>query len=195
MESSPVSTVLVIGRPGSGKGTQTELLAKRLGWETLSSGAIFRELRTKEGPLGDKVRAIYDEGKLFPHWFPTYIFENALFNIELSAGLIAEGFSRSLQQAEAFDEVLTWLGRRYIVIDLAVSDEEAARRQSHRNKTDERADSNTPEKIQIRLDEYHANTAPVIDFFKKNGTLIEIDGEKTPEEIAEEVYARIKELV
>ena len=141
------------------------------------------------------MRAVYDEGKLFPHWFPTYIFEDAIFNKDLGKGLIAEGFCRSIQQAEAFDEVLTWLGRRYVVIDLAVSDEEATRRQTHRNKSEERADSNTPEKIQVRLDEYHANTEPVIDFFKNNGTLVEIDGEQTPNEIGAEIYSKLKDLI
>ena len=195
MEPSPVSLVLIIGRPGSGKGTQTDLLAKKLGWKTFSSGAIFRELRAKPGPLGDKVRAVYDEGLLHPYWFPAYLFQNVILNTEPSEGLITEGLCRALKEAELFDDVLTWLGRGYIVINLAVSDEEAARRQSHRNKIDERADSNTPEKIQVRLNEYKENTEPVIDFFRTKGTLVEINGEQTPEEIAAELYGKLKELV
>jgi adenylate kinase len=192
---SPVSIVLIIGRPGSGKGTQTSLLAQKLGWDTLSSGNIFRELRTKEGPLGDKVREVYDAGLLFPYWFPAYLFQNAMLTADPAKGMIAEGFCRAKDETKVFDDVLAWLGRRYVVFNLAVSDEEAMRRQSHRNKSDERADSNTPEKIQIRLDEYHKNTAPVIDFFKEKGVLIEIDGEQTPEAIADELYAKVKELV
>jgi adenylate kinase len=195
MESSPVSLVLIMGRPGSGKGTQTELLAKRLGWDTLSSGGIFRELRTEKGALGDKVREVYDEGKLFPYWFPAYLFQESILKTPLDKGMIAEGFARALPEAQMFDEVLTWVGRNYVVFNLAVSDEEATRRQTHRNKSDVRADSNTPEKIQSRLDEYHKNTEPVLDFFKDKGTLIEIDGEQTPEEIAEELYAKLKEQI
>jgi adenylate kinase len=195
MEHTPVSTVLLIGRPGSGKGTQAELLTKKLGWEILSSGAIFRELRTKEGPLGDKVRSVYDEGILFPYWFPNYLFQNAVLNDDAHKGLIAEGFCRSRREAEVFDEVLTWLGRRYVVFNLAVSDEEAIHRQSHRNKTDARADSDTHEKIQIRLNEYRDITEPVINFFKEKGNLVEIDGEQSPDEIAAELYAKLKQHV
>ena len=195
MEHATVSTVLIIGRPGSGKGTQTKLLADKLGWETLSSGNIFRELRKKEGPLGDKIRSVYDEGLLFPYWFPAYLFQHAVLNMDITKGLIAEGFCRAPDEARVFDAVLTWLGRRYIVIDLTVSDEEATRRQSHRNKSEERADSNTPEKIRVRLNEYHKNTEPVIQFFKDKGNLIEINGEQTPEEIAEELYGKLKELI
>src|SRR6202042_2184697 len=132
------------------------------------------------------------EGILFPYWFPGYLFENAVLNADMHEGLIAEGFCRSRKEAEVFDEVLTWLGRHYVVFNLAVSDEEAIRRQSHRNKTDVRADSDTHEKIQIRLKEYKDITEPVIDFFREKGKLIEIDGEQTPEEIAAELYEKLK---
>lgn len=195
MDSDHVSIVLFIGKPGSGKGTQTELLAKKLGWDTLSSGDIFRKLRVKEGPLGDKVRAVYDEGLLHPDWFPTYLFDEYILNADPKKGLIAEGFCRSIPQVESFDEVLAWLGRKYAVIELTVSDEEAMRRQTHRNKSDERADSNTEEKIRIRLHEYHANTEPVLDVFRKKGVLIEVDGEKSPEEIAQEINAKLQPLL
>ena len=187
-------TVLLLGRPGSGKGTQTDLLATRLGWKTLSSGNIFREMREKAGPLGEKIRATYDAGIIFPSWFPGYLFLDSILNLDLEEGIICEGFSRSVDQAELFDEVLKWLGRDYVVFNLTVSEEEAMRRQLDRNTVDARTDSDTPEKIQKRFAEYTAKTEPVLNFFKEKGTLIEIDGEQTPEQIAEELYAKLQAL-
>lgn len=193
--AQPLRTVLLLGRPGSGKGTQTELLAKRLGWKTLSSGNIFRALRDGDSKLSEKVRAMYDSGIIFPHWFPAYLFQNAVLYMDPEEGLICEGFSRAVDEAVLFDEVLKFLGRDYIVFNLGVSEEEAMRRQLERNKVDARTDSNTPEKIQIRFNEYTAKTEPVLAFFKEKGTLVEIDGEQTPEEIAKVLYERLEGLV
>jgi adenylate kinase len=187
---STTNTVLLLGRPGSGKGTQTELLAKRLGWKTLSSGNIFREMRSSPGPLGAK----YDSGRIFPDWFPGYLLLDTFFKLDASEGVICEGFSRTVDQAKLFDEALEWLGRNYIVFNLGVSEEEAGRRQIERNKVDPRSDA-TPEKIKIRFDEYTAKTEPVLDFFKEKGNLIEIDGEQTPDEIAEELYEKLQTYI
>lgn len=191
----PLKTVLLLGRPGSGKGTQTSLLAERLGWKTLSSGNIFRALRDGDSKLSEKVRAMYDSGIIFPHWFPAYLFQNEVLYMDTDKGLICEGFSRAVDEAVLFDEVLKFLGRDYIVFNLAVSEEEAMRRQLERNKVDARTDSDTPEKIQIRFNEYTAKTEPVLAFFKEKGTLVEIDGEQTPEEIAKVLYEKLEGLV
>jgi adenylate kinase len=184
-------TVLLLGRPGSGKGTQTALLAERLGWKTLSSGNIFRELRNSDGALGEKIRETYDAGLIFPDWFPGFLLVDSFLKLDSKEGTICEGFSRSVDQAKLFDEVLTWLGRNYIVFNLGVSEEVAMQRQLERNKVDARTDSDTPEKIKVRFDEYTAKTEPVIAFFQANGTLIEIDGEQTPEQIAAELYEKL----
>lgn len=188
-----VKTVLLLGRPGSGKGTQTTLLADTLGWKTLSSGNTFRELRNSDSPLGQKVRAMYDSGILFPHWFPAYLFQNAILNMDPNEGIICEGFARAVEEAKLFDEVLTFLGRPYIAFNLAVSEDEAMRRQLSRNETDPRPDSDTEEKIRVRFNEYTTRTEPVLAFFKEKGTLIEINGEETPEHIAAELYQKLQE--
>jgi len=138
MESQPLRTVLLLGRPGSGKGTQTGLLAEHLGWKTVSSGNIFRELRNDQSPLGEKVRETYDTGVLFPGWFPTYFFLDAVLKLEAEQGVICEGFARSVDQAEVFDDALGWLGRKYVVFNLEVSEEEALRRQLSRHEIDAR---------------------------------------------------------
>jgi adenylate kinase len=190
MES--MNTVLLLGRPGSGKGTQTALLAERFGWQTFSSGNMFREMRESESFLGAKVREVYDQGVMLPNWFADYLLLDSLFKTDPATGIICEGFSRTVDQAKLFDEFLTWIGRPYAVFNLGVSEDEAMRRQLERTKVDARADSDTPEKIKIRFEEYTKKTAPVLEFFKEKGTLVEIDGEQTPEEIATELIEKIQ---
>jgi adenylate kinase len=192
MES--IKTVLMLGRPGSGKGTQTSLLAEHQGWKTLSSGNTFRNLREGDGPLSVRVRETYDQGLLFPDWFPSYLFLNTLLNIKQEEGIVCEGFSRSVEQAQIFHEALEWLGRPYVVFNLEVSEEESTRRQAGRNKTDVRTDSGSPEIIQKRFAEYTNKTAPVLNFFKEKGTLVQIDGEQTPEQIAAELIQKLQEM-
>jgi len=194
MESQPLRTVLLLGRPGSGKGTQTGLLAEHLGWKTVSSGNIFRELRNDQSPLGEKVRETYDTGVLFPGWFPTYFFLDAVLKLEAEQGVICEGFARSVDQAEVFDDALGWLGRKYVVFNLEVSEEEALRRQLSRHEIDARPDSDSPEKIKNRLHEYSERTQPVLKYFEKKGVLAQVNGEQTPEQIASELYGKLQDF-
>jgi adenylate kinase len=109
-------------------------------------------------------------------------------------GIICEGFARSIDQAELFDEALTWLGRKYLVFNLDVSEEEAMRRQLGRHKIDARPDTDSPEKLKKRFEEYTQHTEPVLKFFKEKGVLAEINGEQAPDQIAAELYSKLQNL-
>lgn len=185
------NTILLIGRPGSGKGTQAELLAKKFNWKILSSGNQFREMRNGEGPLSDRVREAYDNGQLLPDWFADYLFADGVLNLPPEEGIILEGFGRSRPQAELMYKMLTWLERRVAVVHLSVSDEETMRRQLERAKTDPRPDSGTEEKVKARLVEYRANTEPALAFFNEQGILVEIDGEPDVETIHQDILAKL----
>jgi len=180
-----------MGLPGSGKGTQAKLLAETLGFERFSTGDRFRELREGEGALADRVRAAYDSGLLFPDWFATYLFENAMLNLSVEKGIVFDGYPRNLAQSQIFHETAEWLGREYKVVNLAVPQEEALRRQIERAKVDHRPDSATEEQIRIRFAEYDTCTAPMLEYFKANGTLVEIDGTPSVEEIAADIKAKL----
>lgn len=191
MEQPAIRTVLLTGRPGSGKGTQAKRLAQDFGWTHFSTGDLFKALREGEGPLAEKVRESYDSGRLLPDWFATYLFEDAMLKLGAGDGILCEGYPRSEAQAETFDSIMAWLGRPYVALDLEVPDEEVTRRMLLRAEVEHRPDSATADQIAIRLATYHEHTAPVLRYFKEQGTLVAIDGTKTPEEVEVAILAAL----
>ncbi len=187
MEQPDYRNVLLMGRPGSGKGTQAKRLAETYGWEHFSTGDRFKILRDAEGHLGASVREAYDAGKLLPDWFATYLFESVVLELDPEKGLVSEGYPRSLGQAETFDSILSWLNRPYKVLDLAVSNELVTERMLLRAETEHRPDSATEEQIKARLATYEEHTAPVLNFFRDRGMLVTIDGSVSPEEVTEAI--------
>jgi adenylate kinase len=190
-EPHRLSAVLFIGRPGSGKGTQAIRLAKHLGWTMFSSGGHFKQLIDRGDEFGERIAADYKRGQLSPDWLAEYFFNEAVLGTSPESGVVSEGFPRSLPQAEFAHEVFTWLGRGYKAIYLAVSEEEAMTRQLGRAKVEDRPDSDGEDKIRARFDVYTKSTEPLLEFFRKEGTLIELDGEQTPDKIAEDVRAAL----
>ncbi len=186
-----ITTVILTGRPGSGKGTQGKLLAESRGWTHFSTGEQFKMLREQDSLLGRRVREVYDAGNLLPDWFATYLFEEAILNIGQEAGIVCEGYPRSLSQAHTFDTIVSWLDRPYVVIDLDVSDEEVTQRMLKRSQVEHRPDSVTEEQIAARLRTYHEHTAPVLTFFKEQGTLSSVDGTGTMESVAEAIHSKL----
>lgn len=188
---SAITTVILTGRPGSGKGTQGKQLAEAHGWVHFSTGEKFKALRDGTDVLSVRVREAFDAGKLLPDWFATYLFEDAILNLSAEQGILLDGYPRSVTQAEIFHESATWLGRPYKVIDLMVDPEEVTKRMLLRAQSEHRPDSASHEQIRARLAVYDQHTAPVLDFFREKGMLTEIDGTGTPEEVA----ARIREAL
>jgi len=187
MVSSIPKTIVILGKTGSGKGTQAELVASKLGYKTFSTGEKFRGIMQQDSLLGRKVKQLHENGILLPHWFASYLFEEFFLGIDENTGVATEGVGRSEDEAQVFDEVMRWLGRDYVVLELQVTDETVIERQTKRG----RSDSNTPEKLQTRLDEYRKSTAAAISFFKENEKLVEIDGESSVEGVFENVCSAL----
>ena len=183
-----VNTILLMGRPGSGKGTQAKLLAEQMeGSKIFSSGERFKEIRDGNEPYSARVREMYDQGILIPNWFADYLLESALLGNSTDMGIVLEGFGRTKDQAEHLLEIVEWLGRKIVVFNLEVSDDEVLRRMLKRAETEDRPDSSDEAKIRARLAQYDANTAPALEYFREKGVVIEIKGEQTPEEIARDI--------
>ncbi|HWU24241.1 MAG TPA: nucleoside monophosphate kinase [Candidatus Paceibacterota bacterium] len=182
-----VNTVLLMGRPGCGKGTQATLLSERLAWIRLSSGDRIKEIRDGNEPFSARVRAVFDKGTLLPDWLADFILEQGLLELEPYVGVITEGFARTKQQALHYADIIDWLGRDLMVINLEVSEEEAMRRMKSRSEVQDRPDSNSEEKMRERLSLFTKETLPGLEYLRGLGFVQDVDGEQTPEKIAEDI--------
>lgn len=180
--------IFFIGKPGCGKGTQAKLLAEKTGWPVFSSGKLFREIAREDTPVGRKIKAENEAGMLAPHWFAMYLYLKSLFSIPADSGAIFDGFNRKVLEAELVIDSLRWLGRPFSILDLRISDEEVHRRIANRKEIESRVDDAV---VNERLKEYYGYTEPAIEIFRKAGSLIDINGEQSPEQIAQDVRAAL----
>lgn len=190
MESSP-QTIFFIGKPGCGKGTQARLLAERTGWPIRASGAQFREIAKEDTAVGRKIKNEIDNGQLAPHWFAMYLYQRALFSLPEGSNVIFDGFNRKVPEAELIIDSLNWLGRRFIVIEIKISDDSVRERLMGRCKKSGRLDDHQ-DIVEERLEEYAEFTTKALDIFKDLGVLITIDGEPSPKEVAASVAEALK---
>ena len=174
-------TIFFIGKPGSGKGTQAELLAKATGWPVKVTSDGLREIIAGGGKVGQKLKETIDAGILTPSWFPGYVFLKWLFALKEDEGVIFDGFNRKPAEAQLVTEALAWIGRPYVMLHLDVSDEEVRKRLSLRAQNSGRADDHAVDK---RMEEYYGNTEGSIGYLRTTGKVIEINGEGAVEDIA-----------
>ena len=175
--------LVLIGIQGAGKSTQGNLLSRKLKIPYLSTGHIFRELAKEKTKFGRYVKEVMNAGYLIHGKKTLAVVAEYLKRPEYKDGYIMDGFPRTLSQAEFFKDGADK------VIYLKVSDEEALRRLSFRNG--ESREDETPKAIARRIKLFHRVTEPVLDYYRKKGTLIEIDGEKLIKEINKEILHKI----
>lgn len=175
-----------VGRPGSGKETQSRLLAEKLGYDMFSTGLKFREIIASGSQLGNKIKTDYEQGLLMPTWVADFMFENYVFNLAEDKGAVFEGSGRDKEQAETIEKVCAWLGRPYTVLNLEVSEDEVVRRSLARKRDATDSDESI---IRNRLSEYARLTHPAIQYFHSIGKCVDIKGEGTPEAIHADVMA------
>lgn len=175
--------IILIGIQGAGKSTQGNILSEKLGIPYLSTGHIFRDMAKEKSKIGRYIKEIMNAGYLIPDSKTVEIVKEYLQKPEYANGYIIDGFPRTVAQAEAFQN-----GAKRAIY-LRVSDGEALKRISFRNGNG-RADE-TPKAIAKRIESFHTHTEPVIDYYRQKGMLVEVDGEKTIEEIAKEILSTL----
>jgi adenylate kinase len=210
--------LILLGGPGSGKGTQAELLQKHLGITHIASGDLFRENINQQTHLGLLAKAFIDKGELVPDQVTIDMIRERLKEPDTEAGVLFDGFPRTIPQAEALDELLASLDRKINrVIYLSVSDDEIVRRLSGRVICREcqvpfhkefnpfkrcpfdkcqgehlyQREDDQPDTVRARLKVFQDQTAPLIKYYTKEGILLTISGEGTVEGIFETITEAI----
>jgi len=179
--------ILILGAPGSGKGTQGRILADRLGLPKITTGDILRSAVRAKTPLGLDARKYMDAGKLVPDAVILGLIKDELAKPEAKNGAIFDGFPRTAAQAELVDKILAERGQRLNhILLLDVTEEELVRRM-HRRAVEEGRTDDTPQAIATRLQVYQRDTAPLIAHYAQRGNVHRVPGTGTVEQIAEEI--------
>lgn len=164
--------IVLFGAPGVGKGTQASLLATRLAVPHISTGAIFRAALDSGSDLGLAAKRYMDQGLLVPDDLTTAIALDALAEPACANGFILDGYPRNTVQAQSLDNALA-AGNRSVdhVIHLVAPEHELIERMLGRGRTDD-----SREVIQNRLQVYLDETAPVLDYYRSNSRILDVNG-------------------
>lgn len=183
--------LVLLGPPGSGKGTQGNILAQRLGIPKIATGDLLRAAARDGTRLGKQAERYMTRGLLVPDSVILGLIEEVLASPDAATGVIMDGFPRTIAQAEAVDRLLR---NRHAQVDGAllfdVPRDELVKRMIGRGRKEGRRDD-TREAIEKRLIVYQQETEPLISYFRDRGVLREIEGAGTIECVAE----RVKEAI
>ena len=202
--------IIMLGAPGAGKGTQAKMIAEKYGVPHVSTGDIFRANIKNGTQLGMEAKKYMDQGLLVPDELTVRILLDRVAQDDCKNGYVLDGFPRTIPQAQVLDEALTKLGDKIdYAIDVDVPDENIIRRMSGRracltcgatyhiehippkkegicDKCGSELvlrDDDKPETVKNRLEVYHEQTQPLIDFYEKKGVLRTVDGTLPMEEV------------
>jgi adenylate kinase len=210
--------IIFLGAPGAGKGTQAANLARELNLVHIASGDLFRQALEQETELGIQAKSYMEKGMLVPDEITTRMVLERLSTPDCESGAILDGFPRNLKQAEELDKALVQQAKAIDkVIYIKVGDKELLRRLNGRwvcpscqapyHTTDfpprvrgkcdqcgselQKRPDDTPEAIKKRLEVYFAQTAPLIDYYRQAGKLLEVDGEGSVDEVGRRVVSAL----
>lgn len=185
--------IVLLGAPGSGKGTQAALLEKRLGVPHISTGVLFRKAVRNKTPLGKRIKTIMDSGELVPDDLTVELLKERMERDDTRDGFILDGYPRTLAQAEALDVLLEKLGmpvQEAIQIDVDTNEVIAriARRAAEQGRSDD-----TEEVLRNRMQIYEEQTAPVIDYYAEKGLLTQVLGTGAIEDVLELILSVLEQ--
>lgn len=177
--------IILSGIQGSGKSTQGNLLSDKLGVSYLSSGHIFREMAKVESQWGRYVKEALMAGHLIPDDKTIPIIKEYLQKPDYQKGYILDGFPRTVVQAKAFQDGIDY------VLYLKVSDREALKRLRGRSQNKGSREDDKEAVIKKRISLFHEMTEPVLTYYRQKGLLLEIDGQRSIEEIHEDIVNQL----
>ncbi len=212
--------IIMLGAPGAGKGTQAKMIATKYGIPHISTGDIFRANIKQGTELGAKAKGYMDKGLLVPDELVCDLVVDRIQQADCEKGYILDGFPRTIPQAKALEDALNAIEQKLdYAINVEVPDENIINRMSGRracvgcgatyhilfNPTKEEGvcdacgeslilrDDDKPETVKNRLDVYHDQTQPLIDFYAERKALAEVDGTQTMEKVFEDIISILGE--
>jgi adenylate kinase len=181
------SRIVLLGPPGAGKGTQAATLVGDLGIPHVSTGDMLRAAVKAGTPIGLKAKAVMDSGELVNDEIVIGIAEERLSQEDAKVGFLLDGFPRTLAQAAALEKLLAKLGVELdCCLALTVDNEAVVQRLLKRAEIEGRADDNEAT-VRERMRVYDSETAPLLDFYRSRGCLVEVSGMGTVEEVGERI--------
>jgi adenylate kinase len=211
--------IVMLGPPGAGKGTQAKKIAQELNLVHISTGDLFRENLKNETPLGQLAQQYMNKGELVPDDVTVKMVEERISRPDCESGAVLDGFPRTPEQARALDDLLENNNSQVNLVPyIKVPDEELVARLSGRwmsrsgrvyhekfnppkvkwiddldgSELYQREDDK-PETVRHRIEVYNQQTAPLIDYYRQVGHLVEIDGTQAIEEVTDSIMKAIKE--
>ncbi|MDP4277198.1 MAG: adenylate kinase [Bacteroidota bacterium] len=186
--------VVIFGAPGAGKGTQSAMIAEKYGLKHLSTGELLRAEVEKKSEIGKQIDSYISHGNLVPDEVIINMLSSVLKQNSQTAGFIFDGFPRTTAQAAALKTMLKIHGTEVaVMLNLKVGEDELIKRLLYRGISSGRSDDNY-ETIQHRIQVYHNDTAPVKDFYVKEGIAVDIDGTGSLNDIFKRICAAMDAL-
>jgi len=213
--------IVLLGAPGAGKGTQCKRIVEKYGLLHLSSGDILRQERSAATELGKKAQSYMDSGALVPDQIVVEMMAGAISKAP-QTGFVLDGFPRTVNQAQSLDDSLSNAGRKIdAVLNLVVEDETVIKRLTGRRscpqcgavyhienlkpKTDGICDKDGAELVlrpddkadvvKNRLETYHRQTEPVVDYYKRTNTVYDINADRDADEVTASLFEYLNALV
>ena len=179
--------IVLLGAPGSGKGTQAALLVENLEVPHISTGAVLRAAVKSGTLLGQKAKAVMDRGELVPDDVMLGLMDERLSAPDVENGFILDGYPRNLAQAEALDELLERLGQPVDeALQIDIDTEMVIQRIAERARKEGRSDD-TEAVARNRMKVYAEQTAPVVDYYARRGVLSRVLGQGSVEEVFQRI--------
>ncbi len=211
--------IIMLGAPGAGKGTQAKMIVEKYGIPHISTGDIFRANRSAGTELGRQAQVYMDAGELVPDSLTLAMLMDRISQKDCSDGYVLDGFPRTIVQAQALEEELSAKGESIdYALEISVPDENIVNRMSGRRVCSECGasyhvsfnppakenvcdacggrlilrDDDKPATVQKRLEVYHEQTQPLIDFYRRKGCLISVDGTQDVDKVFQDILGLLE---
>lgn len=184
--------IVLLGPPGSGKGTQATLLVEQLNVPHISTGALLRNAAKRGTELGLQAKSITDKGELVPDDIMSDMIEERLSRDDVAGGFILDGYPRNVAQAKSLEIVLERLGMPADeAIHIDIDPEQVIARIARRAKEEGRADD-AEATVRNRMRVYDEQTAPVADYYEEHGLLTRVWGDGSKDEVLQRILSVLK---